>query len=74
MTEETHLITGKALHTAAAEWAQCPFLSKGFAADHITASYKRFLEGRLREHFKLVGTPIRIEMRSAANPFDNKGH
>ena len=46
----------------------------GTSLDHITASYKRFLEGRLREHFKLVGTPIRIEMRSAANPFDKKGH
>ena len=46
----------------------------GTSLDHVTASYKRFLEGRLREHFKLVGTPIRIEMRSAPNPFDNKGH
>ena len=46
----------------------------GTSLDHIADSYKRFLEGRLREHFKLVGTPIRIEMRSAANPFDNKGH
>ena len=46
----------------------------GTSLDHITASYKRFLEGRLREHFKLVGTPIRIEMRSSANPFDKKGH
>ncbi len=45
----------------------------GTSLDHITDSYKRFLEGRLREHFKLVGTPIRIEMRSADNPFDKKG-
>jgi GTPase len=44
----------------------------GTSLDHITDSYKRFLEGRLREHFKLVGTPIRIEMRSADNPFDKK--
>ena len=42
----------------------------GTSLDHVTDSYKRFLEGRLREHFKLVGTPIRIEMRSAVNPFD----
>ena len=41
----------------------------GTALDHVTDSYKRYLEGRLREHFKLVGTPIRIEMRSAKNPF-----
>ena len=45
----------------------------GTSLDHVTASYKRYLEGRLREHFKLVGTPVRIEMRSAANPFDGKG-
>ena len=44
----------------------------GTSLDHVTDDYKRFLEGRLREHFKLVGTPIRIEMRSAANPFDTK--
>ena len=45
----------------------------GTSLDHIPDSYKRFLESRLREHFKLVGTPIRIEMRSANNPFDEKG-
>jgi GTP-binding protein len=45
----------------------------GTSLDHITESYKRFLEGRLREHYKLVGTPIRIELRSASNPFDTKG-
>ncbi|MEO5734744.1 MAG: ribosome biogenesis GTPase Der [Rubrivivax sp.] len=44
----------------------------GTSLDHVTASYKRFLEGRLRDHFKLVGTPVRIEMRSASNPFDEK--
>ncbi|HLL13087.1 MAG TPA: ribosome biogenesis GTPase Der [Rubrivivax sp.] len=42
----------------------------GTSLDHVTDSYKRYLEGRLREHFKLVGTPVRIEMRSAENPFD----
>ena len=45
----------------------------GSSLDHVTDSYKRYLEGRLREHFKLVGTPVRIEMRSAANPYDDKG-
>jgi GTP-binding protein len=45
----------------------------GTSLDHVTEGYKRFLEGRLREHFKLVGTPVRIEMRSAPNPFDEKG-
>ena len=45
----------------------------GTALDNVPDSYKRYLEGRLREHFKLVGTPVRIEMRSAKNPFDERG-
>jgi GTP-binding protein len=45
----------------------------GNSLEHVTDSYKRFLEGRIREHFKLVGTPLRIQMRSGANPFDDKG-
>ena len=42
----------------------------GNSLEHVTDSYKRYLEGRFREHFKLVGTPLRIEMRSGTNPFD----
>jgi GTP-binding protein len=45
----------------------------GNSLDHITDSYKRFLEGRFRAHFKLTGTPMRIELRSSKNPFDEKG-
>jgi GTPase len=45
----------------------------GNALEHITDVYKRFLEGRFRAHFKLVGTPLRIEMKSSTNPFDSKG-
>ncbi len=44
----------------------------GNSLEHITDGWKRFFEGRLREHFKLVGTPVRIEMRSSANPFDTR--
>ncbi|MCE2917062.1 MAG: ribosome biogenesis GTPase Der [Rubrivivax sp.] len=44
----------------------------GSALDGVTDSYKRYLEGRIREHFKLVGTPLRIELRSGQNPFDDK--
>jgi len=44
----------------------------GNSLDHITDAYKRFLEGRFREHFKLVGTPMRIEFRSSKNPFDDR--
>lgn len=43
----------------------------GNSLEHVTDAYKRYLEGRFREHFKLVGTPLRIEMRSGKNPFDN---
>jgi GTP-binding protein len=46
----------------------------GNALEHVTDTYKRYLEGRFREHFKLVGTPLRIEMKSAANPFDHKSN
>ena len=42
----------------------------GNSLEHLTDSYKRFLEGRIRAHFKLVGTPLRIEMKSSRNPFD----
>jgi GTP-binding protein len=45
----------------------------GNSLEHVTDSYKRFLEGRFREHFKLTGTPLRIQMRSSSNPFDTKG-
>jgi GTPase len=45
----------------------------GNSLEHVTESYKRFLEGRFREHFKLTGTPLRIEMRSGHNPYGTKG-
>ena len=45
----------------------------GNSLEHVTDSYKRFLEGRFREHFKLTGTPLRIQMRSSRNPFGDKG-
>ena len=44
----------------------------GNSLEHITDVYKRYLEGRFRAHFKLVGTPLRVEMRSGKNPFDEK--
>jgi GTPase len=44
----------------------------GNSLEHVTDAYKRYLEGRIREHFKLVGTPLRIEMRSGKNPFDER--
>jgi GTP-binding protein len=44
----------------------------GNSLEHITDAYKRFLEGRFRAYFKLVGTPLKIEMRSGRNPFTDK--
>ncbi|MEY2839416.1 MAG: ribosome biosis GTPase Der [Pseudomonadota bacterium] len=44
----------------------------GNSLEHVSESYKRFLEGRFREHFKLTGTPLRIEMKLSGNPFDEQ--
>ena len=44
----------------------------GNSLEHVSDVYKRFLESRFREHFKLSGTPLRIEMKSSQNPFDEK--
>lgn len=44
----------------------------GNSLEHVTQAYKRFLEGRFRKEFDLVGTPLRIEMKSSTNPFADK--
>jgi GTP-binding protein len=44
----------------------------GNSLEHVTDAYKRFLEGRFRKEFDLVGTPLRIQMKSASNPYANK--
>lgn len=41
----------------------------GNALEAIDDSYKRYLEKHFRETFSLVGTPLRIELRSSKNPF-----
>jgi GTP-binding protein len=41
----------------------------GNSLEHITDSYKRFLEGRFRKAFNLEGTPLRIEMKTSHNPY-----
>lgn len=41
----------------------------GNALDRVPAAYTRFLEGRFRKAFDLIGTPLRIEYRTADNPF-----
>ncbi|MEN9374582.1 MAG: hypothetical protein RIR79_2134 [Pseudomonadota bacterium] len=44
----------------------------GNSLEHISEAYKRFLEGRFRKEFDLVGTPLRIQFKSAENPYANK--
>jgi len=44
----------------------------GNSLEHVTDAYKRFLEGRIRKEFNLVGTPLRIEMKTSHNPYADK--
>lgn len=44
----------------------------GNSLEHVTEAYKRFLEGRFRKEFNLVGTPLRIELKTSHNPFADK--
>jgi GTP-binding protein len=44
----------------------------GNSLEHVTAAYKRYLEGRFRKEFDLVGTPMRIELKTSSNPFTDK--
>ena len=44
----------------------------GNSLEHVTETYKRYLEGRFRKAFDLSGTPLRIEMKTSQNPFADK--
>jgi GTP-binding protein len=44
----------------------------GNGVDGVTDAYRRYLEGRIRTHFRLAGTPLRIELRGSDNPFDDR--
>jgi GTP-binding protein len=44
----------------------------GSGLDGVKRPYKRYLENTFRKTFKLKGTPLRIELRSAANPFEGR--
>ena len=44
----------------------------GNSLEHVTEAYKRYLEGRIRKEFDLVGTPLRIQLKSSVNPFAGK--
>ena len=44
----------------------------GNSLDHVTDSYKRYLEGRFRQKFDLIGTPLRVQIKTSENPFADK--
>jgi GTP-binding protein len=44
----------------------------GNRTDAIQPSYKRYLENVFIRHFKLRGTPLRIDFRSGGNPYKDK--
>ena len=44
----------------------------GNSLEHVSESYKRYLEGRFRQEFNLMGTPLRIELKTASNPYADK--
>ena len=44
----------------------------GNQTDLVPASYRRYLAGRFRAAFALVGTPLRIEFRAGENPFKGR--
>ena len=44
----------------------------GNQTELVPASYRRYLAGRFRSAFELVGTPLRIEFRTGENPFKGR--
>lgn len=44
----------------------------GTRLDTLPDSYKRYLENQIREHYQLIGTPVRLEFRGGTNPFAGK--
>lgn len=43
----------------------------GNALQHVSDTYKRYLEGWFRDQFDLAGTPLRIEFKVSTNPYVN---
>lgn len=44
----------------------------GNRSDSLPEHYRRYLIGRFRAAFDLIGTPIRLELRSGDNPFKDR--
>ena len=49
------------------------FLVFGTRAELMPQEYQRYLVNGLREHFKMPGTPIRLQMRGTKNPYTDDG-
>jgi GTP-binding protein len=41
----------------------------GNALEHVSASYRRYLENTFREVFRLTGTPLRLQFNTSHNPY-----
>jgi|HigsolmetaAR201D_1030396.scaffolds.fasta_scaffold00766_23 GTP-binding protein len=44
----------------------------GNQVQHVPDAYRRYLANVFRKHFRLEGTPVRVEFRSDENPFKGK--
>ncbi len=44
----------------------------GKQLERLPGSYNRYLEGWFRREFSLMGTPVRLEMRTDDNPYEGK--
>ena len=44
----------------------------GTQAARLGDSYRRYLVNYFRRTFKLVGTPIRLQLKSGKNPFEGR--
>ena len=50
------------------------FVVHGTRLSDIPNSYARYLENFFRQHFNLVGTPIRFQFRQSQNPYEGKAN
>ena len=44
----------------------------GNSLEHVTDSYKRYLENVFRKVLRIEGTPIAIEFKTGENPFKDR--
>jgi len=44
----------------------------GTALDHVPTAYVRYLERTFADAFKLQGTPLRVQFKTAHNPYADK--